>query len=46
LGIAVGTVRSRLHRARCLLTEKLREFRKPAGRLAVANEAKAARSKG
>jgi RNA polymerase sigma-70 factor (ECF subfamily) len=29
LGCAVGTVRSRLHRARLLLTEKLRDFRKP-----------------
>jgi RNA polymerase sigma-70 factor, ECF subfamily len=45
LGVAVGTVRSRLHRGRGLLMEKLREFRKPAGRLAVANAAKAARGK-
>jgi RNA polymerase sigma-70 factor (ECF subfamily) len=30
LDCAVGTVRSRLHRARALLTEKLREFRNPA----------------
>ena len=30
MGCAVGTVRSRLHRARALLTEKLRDFHRPA----------------
>jgi RNA polymerase sigma-70 factor, ECF subfamily len=30
MGCAVGTVRSRLHRARALLTEKLRDFHTPA----------------
>ena len=30
IGCAVGTVRSRLHRARALLTEKLRDFHRPA----------------
>jgi len=45
LRVAVGTVRSRLHRGRGLLVEKLREYRKPGVRAAAASEAKPARSK-
>jgi RNA polymerase sigma-70 factor (ECF subfamily) len=32
LGCPVGTIRSRLHRARTLLAGKLREFQRPGGR--------------
>jgi RNA polymerase sigma-70 factor, ECF subfamily len=41
LDCAVGTVRSRLHRARGLLTEKLREFRNPVRKTAAAGPRKA-----
>ncbi len=36
LGCPVGTVRSRLHRARTLLAEKLREFQRPGRQASVA----------
>jgi RNA polymerase sigma-70 factor (ECF subfamily) len=41
LRVAVGTVRSRLHRGRSLLTDKLREFRKPGLPVAAVGKAKA-----
>ena len=41
LRLPVGTVRSRLHRGRSLLTEKLREFRKPQMPVAAAGASKA-----
>ena len=44
LRCALGTVRSRLHRGRGLLIEKLREFRKP-GENAVVGKAKSARNR-
>jgi len=44
LQVAVGTVRSRLHRGRNLLMEKLREFRKPEDR-AAASKTNVARSR-
>ncbi len=40
LRCALGTVRSRLHRGRSLLMEKLREFRKPAEDVAAVSKAK------
>ncbi len=40
LDCAVGTVRSRLHRARTLLTEKLRDFRNPVRKAAANRPAK------
>jgi RNA polymerase sigma-70 factor (ECF subfamily) len=40
LRCALGTVRSRLHRGRGLLMEKLREFRKPAENVAAVSKAK------
>jgi RNA polymerase sigma-70 factor (ECF subfamily) len=39
LDCAVGTVRSRLHRARTMLVEKLRELREPAQKIAAGGEA-------
>lgn len=36
LGCPVGTIRSRLHRARTMLADKLREFRQPERRASVA----------
>lgn len=45
LQVAVGTVRSRLHRGRNLLMEKLREYRKPEDRAAALSKAKSARSR-
>ncbi len=45
LRVAVGTVRSRLHRGRNLLTEKLREFRKPGEPVAAASKINPARSR-
>jgi RNA polymerase sigma-70 factor (ECF subfamily) len=44
VGCAVGTVRSRLHRARALLTDKLRERAKPAPRLVAGAQPKLARN--
>lgn len=44
LRCALGTVRSRLHRGRGLLMEKLREFRKP-GESAAVGKAKSARNR-
>lgn len=44
LRCALGTVRSRLHRGRGLLMEKLREFRKPGENVAV-GKAKSARNR-
>lgn len=41
LRVAVGTVRSRLHRGRALLMEKLREFRKPGLPVAALSKLKA-----
>ena len=40
LGCAVGTVRSRLHRARALLAERLRSVRAPVARMAVGRAAR------
>ena len=40
LRCAIGTVRSRLHRGRSLLMDKLREFRKPGKNAAVARKVK------
>jgi RNA polymerase sigma-70 factor, ECF subfamily len=45
LRCALGTVRSRLHRGRGLLMEKLREFRKPGEGVAAVSKTKWARSK-
>jgi RNA polymerase sigma-70 factor (ECF subfamily) len=45
LRCALGTVRSRLHRGRSLLMDKLREFRQPVEGGAVAGKAKVARSR-
>jgi RNA polymerase sigma-70 factor (ECF subfamily) len=45
LRCALGTVRSRLHRGRSLLMEKLREFRKPGENAAAANKAKSSRNR-
>ena len=40
LGCAVGTIRSRLHRARSLLMEKLRDLHASAPKLAAEKQAK------
>jgi len=45
LRCALGTVRSRLHRGRGLLMEKLREFRKPGEDAAAVSKTKLARSR-
>lgn len=45
LRCAVGTIRSRLHRGRALLMEKLREFRMPGNSAAYASKTKSARSR-
>jgi len=45
LRCALGTVRSRLHRGRSLLMEKLREFCKPGENAAAANKAKLSRNR-
>lgn len=44
LGCPVGTVRSRLHRARTMLAEKLRLLAEPAARVSAAGQSGAARS--
>jgi len=44
VGCAVGTVRSRLHRARSLLTGKLREFAEPERRFVARTQPKMARN--
>jgi RNA polymerase sigma-70 factor (ECF subfamily) len=45
LHCAIGTVRSRLHRARLLLTEKLRDVHQPGRRVAADFKAKSARNR-
>ena len=45
LRCALGTVRSRLHRGRSLLMEKLREFHKPGESAAAAGKAKLSRNR-
>lgn len=45
LRCALGTVRSRLHRGRSLLMEKLREFRKPAQDAAATSKANLSRNR-